>query len=354
MSTGMGCISKYRNPNISISTEIGTTSPKITQQNLNFPLSNLRSSFYAHILEFPEDKTSVSSSSDDWEETDYNGSDGEDVEDLMGQIPTDRMGSNPEMDIAATLPLYEGSTLSMLSATLLIVNFCKTHGVSNVFMNELLMFLSGSILPVGNCLPSTEYEASKILRRLGLAYNMIHACRNGCFLFRGNLEDKETCPPCEADRYRMCGCSRVPTLILRHFPLISQLQRMFNSRKLSKLNLWHHFNKSVDGNMRHTTDSPQWSFVQTELEPEAGNQAFGRDPRVIHLGIFLDVMNPYFEKRNTLSLTPVIAFNYNLPPWLVTKKYFVMLCLLIPTKVSLTGLNVDVFIQPLIDELQQL
>jgi hypothetical protein len=65
-------------------------------------------------------------------------------------------------------------------------------------------------------------------------------------------------------------------------------------------------------------------------------------------------MNPYSEKRSTCNLTHVIVFNYNLPPWMVTKKYFVMLCLLIPTQLSLTGANVDVFIQPLVDELQQL
>jgi hypothetical protein len=43
MSTGMGCIFKYRIQIISNSTEIGTASPKITQQNLYFPLSALRS-----------------------------------------------------------------------------------------------------------------------------------------------------------------------------------------------------------------------------------------------------------------------------------------------------------------------
>ena len=129
---------------------------------------------------------------------------------------------------------------------------------------------------------------------------------------------------------------------------------MFSSRKLSKLNIWHHFNKSVDGKMRHTADSPQWNFVHTELEPEAGDDAFGRDPRHIHLGLAVDGMNPYSEKRSTQSLTPVIMFNYNLPPWMVTKKYFVMLCLLIPTKLILTGSNFDVFLQPLVDELQQL
>jgi hypothetical protein len=106
--------------------------------------------------------------------------------------------------------------------------------------------------------------------------------------------------------------------------------------------------------MRHTADSPQFQFVHTELEPEAGNDKFGNDPRDMHLGLALDGMNPYSEKRSTQSLTPVIVFNYNLPPWMVTKKYFVMLCLLIPTKLSLTGGNIDVFIQPLVDELQKL
>ena len=291
---------------------------------------------------------------EEWDGADDISTDAEDVEEMLEQVPRDRVGSNPEIDTAATMPLYEGSTVSMLCATLLIMNCCKTHGVSNMFMNELLMLLSMSILPVGNCLPKSEYEASKILRRLGLAYNMVHACPNGCCLFRGDLEDAKKCPVCERDRYRMSGRARVPSLILRHFPLIPQLQRMYSSKKLSKLMLWHHFHKSEDGKMRHTADSPQWSFVHTELEAEAGPGKFGEDPRDVHLGLALDGMNPYSEKRSTQSLTPVIVFNYNLPPWMVTKKYFVLLCLLIPTKVSLTGSNIDVFMQPLLDELQQL
>ena len=300
------------------------------------------------------DSSPDGSGDDDWDPYDGTPSDGEDLEELLGQIPADRTGSNPEMDVAATLPLYEGSTLSMLCATLLIVNCCKTHGVSNMFMNELLMLLSMSILPVGNCLPKSEYKATKILRRLGLAYNMIHACPNGCCLFKGDLENHDQCPVCEHERYRMAGRSRVPQLILRHFPLIPQLQRMFSSKKLSSLNMWHHSHKSEDGKMRHTADSPQWQFVHTQLEPEAGANTFGQDPRDLHLGLALDGMNPYSEKRSTLSLTPVIMFNYNLPPWMVTKIYFVMLCLLIPTQLSLTGSNLDVFLQPLVDELQQL
>ena len=186
--------------------------------------------------EDPSEESDDGPSENEWDASDDITSDGDNLEDLLGQVPLDRMGSNPEIDIAATLPLYEGSSLSMLCATLLIMNCCKTHGVSNMFMNELLMLLSMSILHVGNCLPKTEYEATKILRRLGLGYKMIHACPNGCCLFKGDLEHTEKCPVCEADRYKMCGRSKVPSLILRHFPLIPQLQRMFSSKRLSKLN----------------------------------------------------------------------------------------------------------------------
>lgn len=143
-------------------------------------------------------------------------------------------------------------------------------------------------------------------------------------------------------------------MVLRHFPLIPRLQRMFSSKKLSELNIWHHNNKSTDGKMRHTADSPQWKFVDTELEPEFGDSMFGSDPRHIHLGMATDGFNPWSEKRSTDSMWPVMFFNYNLPPWLVTKKYFVMLSLLIPTKVGVNSQNFDVFLQPAIDELQTL
>jgi hypothetical protein len=49
----MGYLSNYRIQTIFNSTKIEIASPKITQQNLNFSLSNLRSPLYAHILEFP-------------------------------------------------------------------------------------------------------------------------------------------------------------------------------------------------------------------------------------------------------------------------------------------------------------
>lgn len=296
----------------------------------------------------------LSSSEGDSDVGNYSDGEEEDLEELLGHIPNGRIGDNPALDIAGTLPLFEGATLSMLSATLLILNCCRTHNVSNAFINEMLMLLCMSILPSGNVLPKSEYEASKMLKHFGLAYDIIHACPKGCCLFRGVLENDDTCPQCGSGRYRRSGRSLVPALVLRHFPLISRLQRMFSSKKLSELNTWHNANRSTDGKMRHTADSPQWKFVDTELEAETAENRFGSDPRHIHLGMATDGFNPWSEKRSTDSMWPVMFLNYNLPPWLVTKKYFIMLCLLIPTKISVTSQNFDVFLQPAIDELQEL
>ena len=46
--------------------------------------------------------------------------------------------------------------------------------------------------------------------------------------------------------------------------------------------------------------------------------------------------------------------NYNLPPWLVTKNFFMMLTLIITGKKSINDKNIDVYLAPLIEELQTL
>jgi len=61
----------------------------------------------------------------------------ENMEAMLGEIPNNVMGVNPIIDLAFTFPLYDGCVLSMLYATLLIMNCGRTHAVSNTFINEL-------------------------------------------------------------------------------------------------------------------------------------------------------------------------------------------------------------------------
>jgi hypothetical protein len=92
-------------------------------------------------------------------------------------------------DEPSRVPLYEGVALFGLAATLFILNCCRTHGTSNAFINEMLHLLKMNILHQPNTLPSNEYEALNTLKKLRLAYNVIHACPKGHMLFRGQYEN---------------------------------------------------------------------------------------------------------------------------------------------------------------------
>ncbi len=97
--------------------------------------------------------------------------------------------------------LYEGSSTSMLLTTLLFLNLRTIHGISNSFMDELFSLLRKESLPKGNKMPTTTYEALKIIKVLKLSYDSIHACMNGCVLFRNALKIVQQCPKCNTNRF---------------------------------------------------------------------------------------------------------------------------------------------------------
>jgi hypothetical protein len=66
------------------------------------------------------------------------------------------------------------------------------------------------------------------------------------------------------------------------------------------------------------------------------------------------VSTPSLKKHSTWNTWLVTLLNYNLPPWLTTKKHFLMLSLIIPSEESVTGDNMDTYLQPLLEELQLL
>jgi hypothetical protein len=58
------------------------------------------------------------------------------------------------------------------------------------------------MLPQGNAVPKTVYEAKQIMCPLGLEVEKIHACKNDSILYHGpEYEDLEKCPICELDRF---------------------------------------------------------------------------------------------------------------------------------------------------------
>ena len=124
---------------------------------------------------------------------------------------------------------------------------------------------------------------------------------------------------------------------------------MFRTPAISELMLWHASNKSTDGLVRHPCDSNAWRHVY-----EVVDCSFGNDSRNIHLGLAADGVNPFKLQRCSWSTWPVMLLNYNIPPWLTIKKFFIMLALLIPGKQSVISKFFDVYMEPLVEELMQL
>ena len=299
-----------------------------------------------------EDQVSSRSDVESGSDTDYSEEEDEgEMEDRMyrqeeqGHIG---LAGNVAMNDECTTPLFCGSNLSKLEMTLMLMNVFRTHKVTNGCITEVLHVLSRVVLPSPNSLPGSEGIATRMLRRLGLKYDAIHVCRNGCVLYRNDNAELDACPKCGASRYKRVGQSRVPVKVLRHFPLIPRLRRMFSTPHLAQLMTWHVDNISNDGKMRGPCDSPQWEHIRTR------HADFESEGRNIHLGLCADGLNPHSQKRSTHSLCPVLLLNYNIPPWLTIKKFFIMLTLLIPGPEAVTADSIDVYLSPLIEELATL
>ncbi|XP_058784764.1 uncharacterized protein LOC131659614 [Vicia villosa] len=203
------------------------------------------------------------------------------------------------------------------------------------------------------------YKTKAMISGLGLDYKKIDACPNDCMLFWKEHEKDISCTICEASRWKQNaateGCEseqpkndcRVPAKVLRHFPLIPRLQRLFMCSKTAESMRWHEEERSKDGKLRHPADGKAWNDFD-ELHPD-----FSSESRNVRLGLTSDGFNPFRTMSLSHSTWPVLMMVYNTPPWLSMKPEYTMLSLLIPGPKS-PGNDIDVYLQPLIEELKEL
>jgi hypothetical protein len=234
------------------------------------------------------------------------------------------------------------------------------HGISNTALRSILGLFS-LVLPEGHCVPNTLEKVQSVVQELGLDYQKIHACENDCILFWKENEKLDTCPTCGESRWKDDGAAKgddtsdtggtrkkcVPRKILRYFPLIPRLQRLYMRETTSSEMRWHKEGLARDGRMRHPADSPAWKHVDDKYK------WFSDDPRNVRLALASDGFNPFGMISTTYTTWPVIIIPYNLPPWLCMKQPYWMMSMLVPGPKS-PGNNIDVYFRPLIDELKEL
>ncbi|XP_074323598.1 uncharacterized protein LOC141660509 [Apium graveolens] len=251
----------------------------------------------------------------------------------------------------AEQPLFEGSDSSKLESMLKLHIWKARFGISDSAFTDLLSSV-GSLLSKDHVLPINAYTTKKTLSDLGLQYIKIHACPNDCILYRGVNSDIVECPKCRKSRWKLGkdGKERVnvPAKVMWYFPIIPRFKRMFKSEYTAKLMTWHVNQRSQDGHMRHAADSPSWRNVDYRWP------TFGNEPRNIQLALAADDINRHNNGlNNRYSCWPVVLTTYKLPPWLCMKIKYMMLTVLV-SGLQGPGNNIDMFLQPLIDDLKKL
>lgn len=200
--------------------------------------------------------------------------------------------------------------------------------ISRMAFVFLCSLLHTMILPKPNTLPSSRVQARQMLNSLGMQYNTYHACVNDCMLYRGSHEDDTTCVKCGEPRYKNSSETMQPCTIarkvLRHFPIIPRLRRLFRCPSLAGLMEWHSQNRSVDGIWRIPADCEAFQHIDRTW-PD-----FSMEPRNLKCGIALDGINPFGMQSSNWSTWPIVLINYNIPPYIAIRKEHLMLTLLVP------------------------
>ena len=245
--------------------------------------------------------------------------------------------------------VYPGCTdYTLLKFVIKMMNVKVMTNLTNKGLDMILDLLI-KLLPKGNLVPRSTYEAKKILRDLGLSYEHIHACKNDCALFWKENANLDECPVCKESKYKVnhAGGMKIAHKVLRYFPLTPRLRRLYMSRKRAEDMRWYKDKRVDDAVSRHPADSEEWEEFDVQ-HPE-----FALEPRNVRLGLAKDGFNFFGNMNNSYSMWSVILIPYNLPPWLVMKEPFFMLSLLIPGPHQ-PGNDIDVYLRSLVDELKEL
>lgn len=245
-------------------------------------------------------------------------------------------------------PLYVGSRETRMQSGIVLMTLSTVFGVSDTFLSALLTYLAGTLLPRQNLLPRTAYELKRMIMRIGLDHQRIDSCPNGHILFEGEVNGTLTeCPRCQHPRF-ISETSKVPHAVTRYFPIISKVLRLYRCPSIAEL--LRHFNGHTGDSpvMTSIADSHQWKEV-SRMYP-----LFRDYESSLRMGLIADGVCPHGNQNSRHSTWIILLAIYNFPGWLVTKKFFLNLSILIPGPKAPTSDTIDVFLKPLVRELLQL
>ncbi|KAG7528519.1 hypothetical protein ISN44_Un175g000020 [Arabidopsis suecica] len=268
--------------------------------------------------------------------------------DHVHEEPTQEAKRFYDMLAAANTPLYDGCRegQSQLSFAARFMNNKVDYNLSETCMDGWAELFT-EYLPEGNQATGSYYETETLMRKLGLPYYTYDVCIDNCMLFWKDDEKLGNCKFCGKPRYKESeGRTRIPYSKMWYLPIGDRLKRMYQSQKTAASMRWHAEHESEAGLMCHPSDAAEWKNFQ-QFHP-----SFAEEPRNVYLGLCTDGFNPFGMSKNH-SLWPVISTPYNLPPDMCMNSEYLFLTIL-NSGPNHPRASLDVFLQPLIEELKEL
>ncbi|KAL0325547.1 UNVERIFIED_CONTAM: hypothetical protein Sradi_5124000 [Sesamum radiatum] len=202
--------------------------------------------------------------------------------------------------------LYEGcESYSKLIFLVKLLHLKTISGWTNKSFDMLLELLKEAFQGVDVDLPKSYSESKRLMRDLGFKYEKIHSCPNDCVLFWKEYENFENCPKCGTCKWKYEGSKKIPRKVLRYFPLKPRLQRLFVNKDLAENMRWHK-EKLVHENdvMRHPADSELWRDFDKKYP------LFADDPRPKGPGNDIDVyLQPLIDELKELWEVGIEAYD---------------------------------------------
>lgn len=253
---------------------------------------------------------------------------------------------------AADKELWSGcEKLTQLSAVARLLNIKSEYRIPEQCFNAICQLMKDG-LPDENTMVDSLYDSKKVVQGLGLPVELIDCCISGCMIYWRCDKNLGQCKFCEEPRYKKLKnsdkFSRVPCSRMHYFPLIPRLKRLYASEATAASMRWHaESHGHGDGIMCHPSDSEAWKHF------DVVHPSFSLERRNVRLGLCTDGFQPHGISGAQHSTWPIIITPYNLPPSMCMKEPYMFLTVIVPGPKNPKH-KLDVFLQPVIEELKQL
>ncbi|WVZ61777.1 hypothetical protein U9M48_011596 [Paspalum notatum var. saurae] len=137
-------------------------------------------------------------------------------------------------------PLHEHTKVSVLAFVTRLIAIKSKYFFSNNCFNDLLQLIR-DVVPQPNKLPKDMHHCKRLTKSLGMGYEKLDMCTDGCMIFWGDHKDEKMCLNCGKGTYVEVvneDGEKVTTDVahkqLRSFPLAPRFKRLLLSHKTAE------------------------------------------------------------------------------------------------------------------------